>query len=315
MGLEKIADAMKNACNIMLVAHIQPDGDTLGSCFALKVMLENMGKNAFICCDGEMPSRYNELFPVDVLKKPSGATGEVDLAVAVDCADEARLGKCLKTFRNAKVTANIDHHITNNGFAQLNYIAETSSVGEIVFELMQLCGLSPNNKTAQYMYIAISTDTGNFTYSNTNRNCLSYVSEMVELFDLRNTADVLFRRRSLIATQLIGRALSRLELFKRGKIACVTLLDSDMKEFGAQSSDCESIVDFAREIEETQAAVFFRELPAGVKISFRSKGSIDVGAVAAIYGGGGHAGASGCNVNGKLDDVKKSVIDKLIGLV
>jgi phosphoesterase RecJ-like protein len=205
--------------------------------------------------------------------------------------------------------------VTNDGYAQLNYIKEASSVGEIIFELMQQCGIEPDERSAQYLYIAISTDTGNFTYSNTNKKCLSYVAEMVELFDLRNTADVLFRRRSLIATQLIARALSRLETFEDGKIAFVTLLESDMKELGAHSSDCESIVDFAREIEDTQAAVFFRELPHGVKISFRSKGQIDVGAVAALYGGGGHAGASGCQTSGKLDEVKKSVLEKLKGLL
>jgi phosphoesterase RecJ-like protein len=213
------------------------------------------------------------------------------------------------------VTANIDHHVTNDGYAQLNHIAEASSVGEIIFELMQFCDITPDEQSARYLYIAMATDTGNFTYSNTNRKCLSYTAEIIELFDLRTAADVLFRRRSLTTTQMIGRALSRLELFEDGKIASVTLLESDMKEFGATSADCESIVDFAREIEQTQAAVFFRELPSSVKISFRSKGGIDVGAVAATYGGGGHAGASGCNAGGKLEDVKTTVIETLKGLL
>lgn len=315
MGLTEIAGAIDRAHIIMLVAHIQPDGDTLGSCFALKVMLEKLGKDAFICCDGDMPSRYQELLPADMLANPLYVKETADLAISVDCADSARLGKCLKLFKKAKTTANIDHHVTNDSYAQLNYIVEASSVGEIIFELMRLCGIEPDEKTAQYLYIAMSTDTGNFTYSNTNKKCLTYVSEMVELFDLRNTADVLFRRRSLIATQLIGRALSRLEVYEGGRIAFVTLLESDMKELHAQSSDCESIVDFAREIEQTQAAVFFRELPHGVKISFRSKGGIDVGAIAALYGGGGHASASGCSASGKLEDVKISVLEKLKGLL
>ncbi len=315
MSLSDIAGAIEKARNIMLVSHIQPDGDTLGSGFALKAMLEKMGKEVFICCDGEMPSRYHELFPEGVLKNPLDVSGSIDLAIAVDCADAARLGKCLKPFKEASVTANIDHHVTNDGYAQFNHIAESSSVGEIIYELMQLFGIRPDEQSARYLYIAMATDTGNFTYSNTNRKCLQYTAEIIELFDLRATADVLFRRRSLVTTQMIGRALSRLELFEDGKIASVTLLESDMKEFGATSADCESIVDFAREIEQTEAAVFFRELPGGVKISFRSKGKIDVGAVAAMYGGGGHAGASGCNASGKLDDVKKAVINTLAGLV
>lgn len=315
MGLNEIAGAIENARNIMLVTHIQPDGDTLGSGFALKAMLDKMGKEVFICCDGEMPSRYMELFPENELKNPQDVKAGIDLAISVDCADAARLGKCLKPFKEAALTANIDHHVTNDGYAQLNHIAEASSVGEIIYELMQLCGIEPDEQSARYLYIAMATDTGNFTYSNTNRQCLQYTSEIIDLFDLRATADVLFRRRSLVTTQMIGRALSRLELFEGGKIASVTILESDLKEFGATSADCESIVDFAREIEQTEAAVFFRELPGGVKISFRSKGKIDVGAVAAKYGGGGHAGASGCTASGKLADVKKNVTDTLIGLI
>ena len=300
---------------MVLVAHIQPDGDTLGSSLALYRILEKMGKKPRLCCDGEMPERYLTLFPSGILEEPSSCESAGGLVIAVDCADTARLGKCHKVFKRASETINIDHHVTNEGFAHINYIAEASSVGEIIFELMQLCDVAPDEDIAKYLYIAMSTDTGNFTYSNTGRKCLKYVSELVELFDLRKTADTLFRRRSLLATKLIGRAISRLEIHNGGKIASVTLLDSDMKEFGATGADCENIVDYAREIEETQVAVFFRELPIGVKISFRSKGDIDVGALAALYGGGGHVNAAGCCANGKLAEVKQAVLEKLAELI
>lgn len=311
MGLERIAGAIKNAHSVILMAHIQPDGDTLGSCFALQAMLEKLGKEAVICCDGEMPPRYAELLPEGMLKVPQNTQAAADLAIAVDCADTARLGKCVLPFKKAAVTANIDHHITNDGYAQLNCVAEASSVGEIIFELMALCGIEPDEQTAKYLYIAMATDTGNFTYSNTNRKCLAYTAELVELFDLRAVAEVLFRRRSLVSTQVIGRALGRLELFANGRIAGVTLLESDLKEFGASGADCENVVDFAREIERTEAAAFFREMPNGVKISLRAKGTIDVGAIAARYGGGGHAAASGCIIGGKLDEAKQKIISAL----
>ena len=290
-SLSDIKSAVEKAENILLVAHIQPDGDTLGSCFAVKAMLERLGKEADVCCESDMPHRYAGLFPP--LVSPKMALQSADLAIAIDCADQSRLGKAGKLFCSAKVTINIDHHVTNDCFAQMNYVAEASSVGEIIFELMCTMGTEQDEKTAQYLYIAMATDTGNFTYSNTGHKCLSYVSELVELFDLRHTADVLFRRRTLTATRLIARALSRLELYAQGSIAFVTLLKSDLKELNADGSECESIVDFAREIEETKIAVFFREIPAGVKISFRSKDEIDVCSVAASFGGGGHMNAAG----------------------
>lgn len=309
--LKDIAKALAEAERILLIAHIQPDGDTLGSSFALHRILTMMGKAADVACDGEMPHRYTELFEGCRLLQPHEVSDKYALIVAVDCADKNRLGKLVKPFKKAAQTISIDHHVTNEGFAALNYTVEASSVGEIVFELAQLLGVQHDGASAKYLYIAISTDTGNFTYSNTSHKSMAYVSELVEFFDLRDTADVLFRRRSLVATKLIARALSRLELFRDGQIAALTLLQEDLAEIGATGADCENIVDFAREIEETKVAVFFRQLDTGVKVSLRSKGNYDVGTVAAQFGGGGHVSASGCCPGGTLEEVKRSMLAKL----
>lgn len=310
-SLTEIKNALMDAESILLVAHIQPDGDTLGSVFALQRILAMAGKSADVACDGEMPQRYAELFSGCNLLQPHEVKKPYTLIAGVDCADKVRLGKLIKPFKKAPLTVNIDHHVTNDQFAALNYIAEASSVGEIVYELSQLMGTKHDKASAKYLYIAISTDTGNFTYSNTSPKCMAYVSQLVEFFDLRETADVLFRRRSLVSTKLIARALSRLELFREGQIAVLTLMQNDLNETGATGADCENIVDFAREIEETKVAVFFRQLDAGVKVSLRSKGGYDVGAVAAAFGGGGHMNASGCCPGGTLDEVKREIIAKL----
>ena len=310
-NLTDIKNALLDAESILLVAHIQPDGDTLGSVFALQRILVSVGKAADVACDGEMPQRYAELFQGCRLLQPLEIKKSYSLIAGVDCADKLRLGKLIKLFKKAPLTVNIDHHVTNDRFAAINYIAEASSVGEIIFELAKLIGANHDEASAKYLYTAMSTDTGNFTYSNTGRKCLAYVSELVELFDLRETADVLFRRRSLVSTKLIARALSRLELFNDGQIAALTLLQSDLNEIGATGADCENIVDFAREIEETKVAVFFRQLDTGVKVSLRSKGDYDVGAVAAAFGGGGHMNASGCCPGGTLEQVKGDFIAKL----
>jgi phosphoesterase RecJ-like protein len=310
-SIKEIAEAFRDAESILLVAHIQPDGDTLGSVFALQRILALQGKTADVACDGEMPPRYAELFGGCRLLQPHETEKSYALIAAVDCADKNRLGKLLKPFQKAPNTFNIDHHVTNDKFAHMNYIAQASSAGEIVYEISKAMGARFDEASAKYLYIAISTDTGNFTYSNTGKKCMAYASELIEHFDLRETADVLFRRRSLVATRLIGRALSRLELFEEGRIASLTLLQSDLSEIGATGADCENIVDFAREIEETRIAVFFRQLDKGVKVSFRSKGEYDVGAVAAAFGGGGHMNASGCCPGGTLEEVKQQILAKL----
>ncbi len=271
----------------------------------------SIGKAADAACDGEIPHRYAALFEGCRLMQPHEIKKQYSLIAGVDCADKLRLGKLYKRFKKAPLTLNIDHHVTNDRFAEMNYIAEASSAGEIVYELAQALGAAHDSDTAKYLYVAISTDTGNFTYSNTGKKSMAYVSEFVELFDLRHTADVLFRRRSLVSTRLIARALSRLELFSGGEIAALTLLQADLNEIGATGADCENIVDFAREIEETKIAVFFRELDTGVKVSFRSKGDYDVGAAAAAFGGGGHVNASGCCLGGTLEDAKRDILKKL----
>lgn len=314
-GLVDIKNALERADNLLIIAHTQPDGDTLGSCFALHSALVNMGKSADICCDSAIPEKYKELFAADIIKTPSELTKSYGTAVALDCADKARLGKSLKAFKKCANTINIDHHITNDKFAQINYVKEASSVGELIFELIDIMHATISESIALHLYIAISTDTGNFTYSNTTKNCLAYVSRLVEFFDIRAAADVLFRRRSLVSTKLIGRAISTLKLLKDGKIATLTITQSDLKQIGATSSDCEDIVNFAREINETQVAVFFREITTGVKISMRSKGDVDVGAVAKAFGGGGHKNAAGCCIGGKMEQAKKKLLDSLMEIV
>lgn len=310
-----IAVAAREAARILIVAHIQPDGDTLGSCFALQNMLSRLGKTAHICCDGDVPHRYVDLFPSGVMKKPAVITGEYDLSIALDCADSARIGKALGSFKKGKRTVNIDHHMTNDRYADMNFVQQASSVGEIVFDMMRVAGIEQDELSAKYLYIAISTDTGNFTYSNTSKACMAAAAELVELFNLSDTADVLFRRRTLTSTQLIGRALASLETHQEGRIAFLTITMQDMKQLGATGGDCEDIVNFAREIEQTKAAVFFRELPAGVKVSLRSKGDIDVGKIAMLLGGGGHKNAAGCNIGGKMDEVKKQILSCLMEIV
>ncbi len=314
-SLSDIAAALKNAKSILIIAHTQPDGDTLGSCFALNNALSTAGYKTLICCDSGVPDRYLPLLEGDMLHMPKDVAEQYDIAVCLDCADKSRMGKAYKLFKKYENTINIDHHITNDGFAKINYIKDASSVGEIIFELLSEMRLDVDEKTAEYLYIAISTDTGNYTYSNTSENCMAISSRLIEKFDLRRTAEILFRRRSLVSTQLIGRAISSLEMHKEGKIALMSLLKSDFKELNADGSDCDNIVNYAREIDTALAAVMLREIDTGVKVSLRSKGDVDVCSVAAAFGGGGHKNAAGCCIGKKMEEAKKEVLEKLAELV
>lgn len=314
-SLADIKEALLSTDNILIIAHTQPDGDTLGSCFALHSALTGLGKKAEICCDSPMPEKYEPLFEAGLLKMPENLGGNYDIITALDCADKSRLGKALKVFKHYDNTVNIDHHVTNDEYAKLNYVREASSVGELIFELLQLFDIEITEKIAEYIYIAISTDTGNFTYSNTSKTCMNYASQIIEKFDISVTADMLFRRRSLKSTQLIGRGINSLEMYADGKISIMTITLKDLEELDAQGSDCENIVNYAREIDTVMAAVVLRELHTGVKVSLRSKGDVDVGAVASAFNGGGHKNASGCCIGTGLDEAKQKVLDSLLEIV
>ena len=314
-SLKDIATALKNAESILIIAHTQPDGDTLGSCYALHNALSAANYKSAVCCDSPVPEKYQPLIDGSILHVPNDINEKYDVAICLDCADKSRMGKSYKLFKKYENTINIDHHVSNDAFAKINYVKEASSVGEIIYELLDEMKLEVNSKTAEYLYIAISTDTGNFTYSNTSENCMAISSRLIEKFDLRSTAEILFRRRSLVSTQLIGRAISRLEMHSEGKIAVMSLLKSDLKELGADGSDCDNIVNYAREIDTVLAAVMIREIDNGVKVSLRSKGDVDVCSVAAAFGGGGHKNAAGCRIGKKIEKAKEELLEKLAELV
>ncbi len=314
-SLTDIAVALKNAESILIIAHTQPDGDTLGSCYALHNALSAAGYKSKVCCDSPVPEKYQPLMDSGILIMPDEISEKYDVAVSLDCADKSRMGKSYKLFKKYDNTINIDHHVSNDAFAKINYVKEASSVGEIIYELLDEMKLEIDAKTAEYLYIAISTDTGNYTYSNTSENCMSISSRLIEKFDLRSTAEILFRRRSLVSTQLIGRAISSLEMYSEGRIAIMSLLMSDLEELGADGSDCDNIVNYAREIDTALAAVMLREINTGVKVSLRSKGDVDVCSVAAAFGGGGHKNAAGCCIGKKIEKAKKEVLEKLAELV
>jgi len=309
----RILQVLEEKDNFLIVGHVCPDGDALGSAVALSLCLSSMGKNVVTAVDGGLPGKYRFMSEYTKVYTPQTLPwSDFECAIAVDTASLARLGTLLPTFCAAPFTINIDHHATNERFGDLAWIEERSAAGELVLELIEELIPTVSAPMAGCLYAAISTDTGNFTYSNTTAACLGAVARLCAYgAEISRISDEVFRSRTLEETRLIGRALETLKLFCEGRLALIHVMQSDMDSCGAKAEHCEGIIDYAREVDSVELAAFFREMePGKFKCSLRSKRFVDVSALAAEFGGGGHNRAAGCVLTGSLEQVKETILER-----
>ena len=209
----------------------------------------------------------------------------------------------------------IDHHFTNTGYADSNYVeGDASSTGEIIFKLLKAMGIKPTKEVAEFLYAAISADTGSFQYSSTSPNTMRIVAELMETgIDHAEIARNLFDRESPEVLKLKGHLMQNVESYLDGRLSMVVLSDAQFKSFGVSEKDSGDIVNIARMSRLAEVAVSVRETPEKIKISFRSNGKANVSDIAAHFGGGGHKMAAGASVTGKTPDAVRNEIIKVVG--
>lgn len=299
--------------NIAVVPHVSPDGDTLGSGLALVRALTKKGKRAALVSADKVPHMYEFLPGTDRVCAPNALPFEPQCVLYEDVAACDRAGD-KGALSGVGDTALIDHHGTNPCFARLCVIDEdASATGVIVLRLIDQLGVELDGEMALNLYAAISTDTGNFSHSNTTAEAARGVARCLEAgFDIEDASRRLFRLRTRERTMLLGLALSGVEFFCGGRIA-VTRISSLMYDAcGASPADTEGIINMLIETEGVDAAILADE--RGVfhtKFSLRSTGKIDVGEMAHFFGGGGHKQASGMTIHLPLHEATDQVITKI----
>ncbi len=304
-----VISAIKAAKNVLIVCHIRPDGDCLGSGFALTRIAEKLGKNVDFVCDSPFPPAYS--FIKDAAKLNDVKYGDYDLAIAVDCAESARMGKYGEDFARSKSTINVDHHKTNDRFGKVNYvIPDLSSTCELLFSLIKDDGVIGADE-ATYLYLGLSTDTGNFMHSNVTPKTLETAAELLALgADLNAIVNGFYRNNTKNKMALVQRALASVRYYNDDRVAIAVIKQSDLAETGCVISDTEGLIDYIMSIGAVKVAICMTEQrERSYKVSLRSKGA-DVSLVAGAFGGGGHKQASGCVANGYLEDV----VEKLVRL-
>lgn len=270
--------------------------------FALTRIAERMGKRVDFVCDSPFPPAYS--FIKDRDKFNDIKCERYDLAIAVDCADSARMGAFGELFRKCSETINIDHHKTNDGFGKSNFVVpDLSSTCELLYSLIKDYGVIGADEATD-LYLGLSTDTGNFMHSNTTPDTLRTASELLALgADLGAIVNGFYRNNTKNKLALVARAVGSMRYFDDDKVVVMTVTQKDLKETGCVLSDTEGLIDYGMSVGSVKVAVCMTEQrERSYKVSLRSKGA-DVSLVAGAFGGGGHKQASGCVANGYYEDV------------
>jgi phosphoesterase RecJ-like protein len=319
---EDISRIIRNTDNFVLMTHLHPDGDALGSLFALADILESQGKKVFRYLEDPLSHLY-EFLPGCHLGQTdlaalqtfvAGANGNI-AAISLDCGDCDRLGREKRELLNLHPFLVIDHHRGHREFGDYRWLdAHRSSTGEMVYELAMELDVEPSYIAAYNLYVAISTDTGSFRYENTSPRTLQIAAELVKSgVRPEEVAGYVYDNFTLQRLRLMEQVLATLQLFEADQLAFITVTNKMLADCGAMREDAEGFINYPRALRTVKVAVFLKETPeGGVSVSLRAKGGCDVAEVAADFGGGGHRNAAGFRLaDQKVSEVQDQVLQAL----
>ncbi len=308
---EGIAGAIRKAESVCVCSHINPDGDTIGSALAMRLALLEMGKRVRVFCQDKVPDQVLFLPGAEEIQRPEANAERYDLFLSVDASDEARLGSGLRLRDCCAHSAQIDHHGTNPGYAEINSVdGDASATCTMIGEQLRVLGVPLNREIAECLYIGISTDTGNFSFDCTDAEAFRVMGDLMEAgLPLAELSMRMFREKSKAQYLLLGRAIARTRFEDDGRIAVTTLTRRDFEDCGALSEHADTIVNYGLETVGTKMAVLARETDDGrIKFSLRARDPLTVDDVAAKLGGGGHPRAAGISMEGTLEATVRLVI-------
>lgn len=305
--MNKIAGVLKEAEKVTIVSHVDPDGDAIGSQLALARVLEKEGKEVTCYNVSEIPEYLLFLADVKKVQLYKGQDLSDQILVFVDCADKKRTGIEI----NGKYSINIDHHVSNDLFADYNLIVtQAASTGEIIYHLIKTMGLEVDKESATALYTAVSTDTGSFMYANTSADSHRIAADLIEAgADTGALRENFFEGVTLRRFQLTRYAYQEVKFDCDNKLAWVKIPYSITKELAAKEEDTEGVVGHLRNIKDVEVALLLKEREDGkIKGSLRAKNLVDVSKIARIFGGGGHRRASGFEIEDSLDQAEEKLI-------
>ena len=311
-GIEKLARLIDEKKSVLLLTHVNPDGDALGSMLGLAIGLKNLGKDVCPYVGSEISELYNFLPGLKEARTRLLEGRDFDMAVLLDCHELERTGVNRQLAGSVRPRAVLDHHVTSGRIdADLPLVdLEVSSTGELVFFLLKELNAEITPDIATNLYTAISTDTGSFNYSNTSARCLEVGAQLVAAgADPWHIHGELSLNRSSRSMKLLGLAVSGISYHYQGRVGVITVDSDMMAKTGTSEHDTEGLVEYPRAVRGVVLAMLVRENRPGLcHVSLRSDGSVNAAALAETFGGGGHRAAAGFSKYGSVEEVSQMVV-------
>ncbi len=297
----------------LVSAHVHLEGDALGSELALAGLLKSLGKRVFVVNEDRVPDGYLFLPGAGLIIRDIKPL-DYDAAIICDCSDLSRIGKVQKVLRKDRVLINLDHHVSNTRFGDINWVEpDASSASEMVHALFKALNVKIKKDDAICLYTGILSDTGSFKYKNTSWRSHAVASELLKHgIDVYKIHRLINESLSEATIRDLGAIIRTLEVSKDGKIAWLSVRNNLVRRNPVIAEETDSIIHFARAIKGVEVAMLFKETVADseVRINFRSTGAYDVNSLAKEFGGGGHRMASGATQRGKFKTIVKKVVSQ-----
>ncbi|MDU0201311.1 bifunctional oligoribonuclease/PAP phosphatase NrnA [Paenibacillus sp. PFR10] len=314
--LEAAAKFIEQHDDFLVVSHIQPDGDAASSTYAMGWLLSQLGKTFTMMNEGPMPSKFSYLWGSDqVLDFSKEITSRrYKTIISVDCADFSRIGRVSTLFDEQAQLLNVDHHPTNDRFGSCHLIKhDAAATVQILYDLAIHMNMSLNLAIGDCIYTGLLTDTGGFRYSNTSPEVMQIGASLLALgVQGSEIAEQVLERVTYSQIVLLQKALSTLSFAHDRKLAWLAVSLADLESTGASSEDLDGLVNYPRNVEGVEVGMLFKEKAPGIiKVSLRSSGLVDVAAIAQSLGGGGHVRASGCTIQGTIEEAVARMVQEV----
>lgn len=314
---KKIAENLLESEKVSLFPHMNMDGDALGSCVALALGLRQLGKEAYIVINEDIPANLSFLDD-NLCVTNQEIAFDADVALLVDCGELKRIKGREEIFASAKSSICIDHHGTSGAICDLNWVdPEAAATGQLVFRLLNELGVKGNKQIGEALYASIVTDTGRFQFSNTQKESHEIVAELYDWgIDHNKVAVAIYDSKRIERVKMENRIISEAEFLFDGRAAIAVVTQNILKETGAIMNETESVVDMLRAVKGVEVVAFLKEESDEViRVSLRSKEWFDVAELASVFDGGGHIRASGytdyCTLGEALAHVKKEIAKRI----
>jgi phosphoesterase RecJ-like protein len=307
----QVAAEIRHRQRFVVVSHARPDGDAVGSCVAMALALEQLGKQVRVVSRDRVPPQMEAFAGVGTIEVVDRIDDPGDAVIVMECGDVQRTGVA---GLDRGFVINIDHHPGNTMYGAINWFdLSAAACGEMVFELISALGVTFTRDIATQVYVAILTDTGSFHYSNITPRTFDICRQCIDAgVNPSLVARTIFDSNNLGRLKLFGAVLHQMQLDASGRIATLWVDQKLARDCGGTYEDTEGLVNLPLTVKDIQAVVFFKENgPGDWRVSMRSKGEIDVNAIAREFGGGGHVNASGCSASGALADLRPVFEKKL----